>query len=575
MKNLNLFNSFLPTKKSPLRSGKNAVIYTRVSHVSQEENTSLETQKKYCENFALRKGLSIIEYFGGTYESAKTDDRKEFSKMLQFIKRNKKINYIIVYSYERFSRSGIEGAKIANDLLKDYNIKTLAVTQELDPSTYSGMFQQNIFFLFSQMDNELRRDKSITGMKELIRKGYCTHNVPRGYINLNKGKAVNQQIVVNEDGEFIRKAFLWKVNEKMNNVDIVRKLNSLGFKINEKALSYLLSNPFYCGIITSSLVPDEVIIGNHQPMISQELFLKANNIIQSKRFHPFNHTRDNNNLPLKIFMKCICGKSMTGYLVKKKNLFYYKCPNCCANKSAKNLHEQFENLLSPLQLNTQIQFFVEEGIKTIFKSTENEKLSESRLYNIRKNTLLQKIEALEERFAIGEISESLFLKYKTKFENEIEEVENRNNPITFKMQSTSENCIAFSKEIAQNPKSFWINSSIEFRSTFQSLLFPYGIIYNKNTKSILIKERNIFYQPELVGDIEVEKSNTYEFKAKSTINFPNNQFDHFEYNFQDKWTVEYICAYLNLESCSIVFYEKLIRFMEDYCRFIVSAYLHS
>ena len=46
MKDLSLFNSFLPTQKSRLRSGENAVIYTRVSHVSQEENTSLKTQKK-------------------------------------------------------------------------------------------------------------------------------------------------------------------------------------------------------------------------------------------------------------------------------------------------------------------------------------------------------------------------------------------------------------------------------------------------------------------------------------------------------------------------------------------------
>ncbi len=95
-----------------------------------------------------------------------------FNRMLTFVKRSKNVNYVIVYSYERFSRSGINGASIADDLLKKYGVITLATTQELDPTTPSGSFQQKILFLFGQMDNELRRDKVVTGMKELLLKGY-------------------------------------------------------------------------------------------------------------------------------------------------------------------------------------------------------------------------------------------------------------------------------------------------------------------------------------------------------------------------------------------------------------------
>ena len=62
-------------------------------------------------------------YFGGTYESAKTDDRKEFNRMLSFVKRSKNITYVIVYSYERFSRSGINGAQIADIAKKLEGIK--------------------------------------------------------------------------------------------------------------------------------------------------------------------------------------------------------------------------------------------------------------------------------------------------------------------------------------------------------------------------------------------------------------------------------------------------------------------
>ncbi len=222
MSNIKLFKSFAPKQESKFETGVNTVIYTRVSHHSQEDNTSLESQKKYCENFAKRRDLNIVGYFGGTYESAKTDDRKEFNKMLSFVKRSKNVTYVVVYSYERFSRSGINGASIADDLLNKYGVITLAVTQELDPTTPSGSFQQKILFLFGQMDNELRRDKTVTGMSELLREGYCPYGIPRGYVNLNKGRAVGQNIVINEEGKIIRKAFLWKANLQMRNSEIVK-----------------------------------------------------------------------------------------------------------------------------------------------------------------------------------------------------------------------------------------------------------------------------------------------------------------------------------------------------------------
>jgi len=50
----------------------------------------------------------------------------------------------------------------------------------------SGKFQQNLFYMFSQFDNELRKDKTITAMSDLLRKGYWLWTPPRGYVNRNK-----------------------------------------------------------------------------------------------------------------------------------------------------------------------------------------------------------------------------------------------------------------------------------------------------------------------------------------------------------------------------------------------------
>ena len=82
MSNLNQFQSFAKRNKLKAISNNKAVIYTRVSDVKQHDNTSLESQYKYCTEYAQKKEFDICAHYGGTHESAKTDNRKQFQEML-------------------------------------------------------------------------------------------------------------------------------------------------------------------------------------------------------------------------------------------------------------------------------------------------------------------------------------------------------------------------------------------------------------------------------------------------------------------------------------------------------------
>ena len=497
MNDLSLFEQFAPKIPIKFQEGNNAVIYTRVSSADQEDNTSLASQKKHCELYAERRGLNIVGYFGGTYESAKTDDRKEFNRMLTFVKRSKNVNYVIVYSYERFSRSGINGASIADDLLKKYGVITLATTQELDPTTPSGSFQQKILFLFGQMDNELRRDKVVTGMKELLLKGYWVWAAPRGYKDLNKGKATERKLVISEEGKILKKAFEWKAYKQLPNVEITRRLNKMGVDITEKRLNNLFLNPFYCGLITSKLIPGQIIEGRHEPLISRELFLAVHDIRQEKRNQGFIHDKDNENLPLKIFIKCEkCGKPMTGYLVKKKGLYYYKCrtKGCKVNKSAKSMHELFKDILKVFQIGKDeldiIKIQLEEQMATFFKSQlENTTAMKVKLTETRK-----KLYAIEERFAIGEIDRNIYEGFKPKYEKECFEIEQELNK-TGGYSSNLKKVIDFAVKTCQNPFNLWDCGDLDDKRIFQNLLFPEGIYYNQEMGTVRTTRINAFFSP--------------------------------------------------------------------------------
>src|ERR1700689_2903000 len=124
-----------PTKVKQTTTG-NVIVYTRVSTKEQADNNlSLETQRKIIDEYALRHSLKIVEYFGGTYESAKTDGRKEFKRMLDFIRKSKgQVSQILVYTLDRFSRTGGAAIKIASDLREKYGVAVFAVTQPTDTS---------------------------------------------------------------------------------------------------------------------------------------------------------------------------------------------------------------------------------------------------------------------------------------------------------------------------------------------------------------------------------------------------------------------------------------------------------
>ncbi len=497
MSNLDLFQHFAPKANKSVKTGNQAVIYTRVSHHSQEENTSLESQKRYCEQFAQNRGLNVVSYFGGTYESAKTDDRKEFNRMLAYVKRSKKVAYVIVYSYERFSRSGINGASIADDLLKKYGVVTLAVTQELDPRTPAGSFQQNILFLFGQMDNELRRDKTVTGMRELLSKGYYLHALPKGYTNLNKGgKAVDQKIVVNKEGELIRKAFHWKADKKYSNAEICRRLNRRGFKLDERRLAEIFANPFYCGIIVSKMLPNQVIEGQHEAMVSRKLFLSVNNVIAESRNHPVAHQKNDNHLPLKRFMRCgECDTPMTGFLVKAKGLYYYKCrtKGCKTTKSAKDLHGVFKNVLATLLISEEDMEVIQKGTIAVCETIFQEKRESEKLLKRKLKEVEGYIEAIDERHAIGKITFESFEKNTKKYESERADILEELAKCTVN-SSNLEKVVNHCVEICLKPLLLWENGKMEDRQELQQMIFPQGIIYNKQKRGVQTFRINSFFK---------------------------------------------------------------------------------
>jgi site-specific DNA recombinase len=487
------------------KSNRNkAIIYTRVSTKEQaDNNTSLGTQKRYCEEYTLINGLEVVENFGGTYESAKTDERKEFQRMIKYARQNSTIGFILIYSYDRFSRSGSNASYIADELKKQ-GITLIAVTQKVDTSNAGGILQQDFFFLLSRFDNEMRRDKTKTGMTELLRKGYWLWTPPRGYKNLNKHhRAVDWDIVVTDEGELLRKAFQWRVKNTYSSAEIVRKLNLLGMKIDERRLHEIFKNPFYCGVLITKMLPGEVIFGQHEAIVSKEDFIKINTP-ESKVLNKTYETMTED-LPLKKSLRCPdCTHLMTGFFVKAKGLYYYKCQKKCkgVSISGNKLHQSFKTLLNNYQLNlnkTDMEILPEVMQMRLIELSKNDAneiiAAKSKITKIRKE-----LDTIEERFATGKIDTHIYTKFSEKYNTEISELEQKlTNPnIT---SSNLEKCIKNGLKIAKKLSKIWVSGDFFDKQKLQHLLFPDGFAYDKQNKRVQTFRTNVFF--ELIRSISM------------------------------------------------------------------------
>jgi DNA invertase Pin-like site-specific DNA recombinase len=124
-----------------------AVIYVRVSTKEQTENLSLPTQLKACEEYCERQGFHVLARFREEGESAKTVDRTELQKLLQFCRKNKgSVQFVVVFNLTRFAREKYDHFALRAHL-KSLGISLRSATEPID-DTSTGKLMEGVLAAF-------------------------------------------------------------------------------------------------------------------------------------------------------------------------------------------------------------------------------------------------------------------------------------------------------------------------------------------------------------------------------------------------------------------------------------------
>ncbi|HRH65178.1 MAG TPA: recombinase family protein [Bacteroidia bacterium] len=504
-----------------------AVIYNRCS---TEQQDSLDWQDNVCVNLCNQIKLDLIKTFNAK-ESATTDDRIVFNEMLQFCYKNK-IGNIVVYSYDRFTRSGDIGLLKS---LREKGIKVHAATQSVDDQTPSGRLSQSLYLMFAEMENEQRRDRIIEGQMKKLRKGEWIGKPTIGYIKAYAtGKKDNDhdkpQCFIGPQGRLIQQAFMWKYNENLTHEAIIQRLIPMGLTLTPPLLSRIFRNPFYCGYITHSLLDDgEIIIGKHEPLISEEVFLAVNGILSGNR-QGYTKVSRAGEMPFKTTVKCgKCGRPFTGYF--QKEYLYYKCPNkgCCINVSEKKLMELFEALLSSYTLDRELLPVIKNKLAETYWTLHKADAERVKPMKDELTRLKNDLEKMEYNLATGNITPELFQKVSSGHHQKIQDIEAELKKYR-KDTSNFEKHLDSALELACNLLKMWQISNFEGKVRLQKLVFPDGLEYQAENHALrTISVNPIFleiasYSMNLSDEIGGEKYSESEKLRLLYLRFSSSNF---------------------------------------------------
>lgn len=366
------------------------ILYARKS--SEDENKqllSLESQLSNMQKLAKDLNLNVVATFTESKSAKAPDKRPDFAKMLRMIEKGE-ANGILCWKLDRLSRNPVDSGKI-HWLLQQGIIKVIQTSEQ----RYLPEDDAILFNVISGFANQYVRNLSKDvkrGMKTKLENGDYPNYAKIGYVN----DKINKKILIDQErGKYIKRAFELYATGSYSLKAVADTLYKEGFrsrggyKYNKSKIHKILQDSFYYGVM---FVNGKYYNGNHEPIISKELFDKVQDIINGK-----NRSRYQKHFyPLRDFMTCHkCGCSMTA--MEKKGHLYYYCTNgkrICDQHKGYMRSEKAEQELSAIFPNIQ---FDNDFIELCYQADKEKNKTDDSFYETAKVNLEKRLETLAQQ----------------------------------------------------------------------------------------------------------------------------------------------------------------------------------
>lgn len=502
---------------------KKVAAYCRVSTDNEDQANSFESQQRYFRQYIERNpdwelyAIFADEGISGT----NTKKRKEFNRMIECAK-NGDFDLIITKEISRFARNTLDSIFYTRDL-KKHGVGVIFLNDNINTLDGDAELRLAIMSSIAQEESRKTSERVKWGQKRQMEQGVVFGRSMLGY-DVKDGK-----MTINEEGaKIVRLIFHKFVDEGKGTHVIARELREEGIepmRVKEwqnTVILRVIRNEKYCGDLVQkkTYTPDflshekkynrgqeEFVIlkDHHEPIISRELFDKANRILDAKSLSQEGKAKHSNRYPFSGKIKC--GRCRASYVARyktRKDGSRYKAWRCyeaanhgrphidkagnqvgCSGESIRNEDAIYLLYLVCRELKINRQKVVDNLTKTI------DAVMQIDLTGTSTSALSEKIEEAKKKrtglidlYTSGDIDKTEFTALRAKYDEDIEKLKSMAEGI--EQQQTM---ILKQKELMEDIKNA-INeliNGIQYEDEYYTQILDKIVINDKNHIDVYLK----------------------------------------------------------------------------------------
>ena len=315
-------------------------IYARVSSDEQAQAGTIENQIDFARRYCDLHGLLIHDFYTdeGVSGALAVEERPNGRRLLDDARAGK-FSAVLVYRVDRFARSTLHLLH-AHDVLRQAKVALRSMTEPFDTATPLGEFIMTLLGSLGALERATIIERTNLGRLRAAREGrWLGGKPPYGY------RVVDKRLVVEPtEAAIVQRIFRLYVEEGMGLIPIAELLNAEGVaspfgqrgqttrrwpdgerRWNTGTISRLLHNTAYVGRYQAGRRTGKALAEYATPpIVDQSLFDAAQRLLQERFFEASRNAR--RLYLLRGFITCSCGRSVVGDGNRKRDQFYYVCP---------------------------------------------------------------------------------------------------------------------------------------------------------------------------------------------------------------------------------------------------------
>lgn len=275
-----------------------AVTYQRVSTKEQaakggrDEGFSIPAQREANARKAESLGARVVAEFVDAGESARSADRPDLQRMLEYIATHQ-VSYCIVHKVDRLARNRVDDVEIHRRLV-EAGVTLVSATENID-ETPSGMLLHGIMSSIAEFYSKNLATEVTKGLNQKFETGGTPMRAPIGYLNVRKrdeqGREYRTVEIDPERAPLIRWVFEQYATGDRTVVDLLAEVTARGLTtvptpkrpsgpMARSGFFKILRNPYYIGIVRYKGAEQP---GTHEPLIDLDTWQHVQRLLDSRK----------------------------------------------------------------------------------------------------------------------------------------------------------------------------------------------------------------------------------------------------------------------------------------------------